>query len=109
MVDFRHPSLSVVRQCVLLGVSRSSVYYRAVGVTQEDLELMKEIDKQYLDIPFFGSRRMAAWLRRRGYWVNRKGIRRLMRVMGLRGPSTGVPGPASLGLDTRSTHTCCEA
>ncbi len=84
MVDRQHPLLSIVRQCALLEVSRSSVYYRPGGDSQEDLELMKLIDKVYLDTPFFGSRRMAVWLRKRGYWVNRKRIRRLMRVMGLR-------------------------
>ena len=45
---------------------------------------MKLIDQQYLERPFFGSRRMAVWLRKEGYWVNRKRVRRLMRVMGLR-------------------------
>ena len=96
MVDRQHPSLSAIRQCVLLGVSRSSVYYRAVGDSQEDLGLMKVIDQQYLDTPFYGSRRMAAWLRRRGHWVNRKRIRRLMRIMGIRAiyrrPRTSKPG-----------------
>ena len=96
MVDRQHLSLSVVRQYVLLEVSRSSVYYRAVGASQEDLGLMKVIDKQYLDAPFFGSRRMAVWLNRQGYWVNRKRIRRLMRVIGLRAiyrrPRTSKPG-----------------
>ena len=96
MVDRQHPSLSAVRQCVLLGVSRSSIYYRAVGDSQEDLGLMKVIDQQYLDTPFYGSRRMAAWLRRRGHWVNRKRVRRLMRIMGIRAiyrrPRTSKPG-----------------
>ena len=96
MVDRQHLSLSVVRQCVLLGVSRSSVYYRAVGVSQNDLGLMKVIDKVYLERPFFGSRRMAVWLKRQGYWVNRKRIRRLMRILGLRAiyrcPRTSKPG-----------------
>jgi putative transposase len=97
MVDRQHPSLSVVRQCRLLGVSRSTLYYQPAGVSQEELELMKLIDRQYLDTPFFGSRRMAAWLRKRGYRVNRKRIRRLMQVMGLRAiyrhPRTSKPGP----------------
>lgn len=97
MVDCQHPSLSVVRQCKVLGVNRSTLYYQPAGVSQEELELMKVIDKQYLDTPFFGSRRMAAWLRRHGYWVNRKRVRRLMQVMGLRAiyrrPRTSKPGP----------------
>ena len=81
MVDRQHPSLSVSRQCRLLGVSRSTLYYQPVGISQEDMELMKLIDEQYLERPFFGSRRMAIWLRKEGYWVNRKRVRRLMRVM----------------------------
>ena len=84
MVDRQHPSLSVSRQCRLLGVSRSTLYYQPLGISQEDMELMKLIDQQYLERPFFGSRRMAVWLRKEGYWVNRKRVRRLMRVMGLR-------------------------
>jgi putative transposase len=82
-VDRQHPSLSVVRQCALLGISRSSVYYHPVKTSQENLELMKLIDKQYLDRPFYGSRRMAAWLRGQGYGVNRKRVRRLMGIMRL--------------------------
>ena len=84
MVDRQHPSLSVVSQCRLLGVSRSTLYYQPTGIPQEDLELMKLIDKQYLERPFYGSRRMAVWLRKGGYWVNRKRVRRLMQVMGLK-------------------------
>ena len=109
MVDRQHPSLSAVRQCVLLGVSRSSLYYRPVGNSREDLELMKLIDKGYLERPFCGSRRMGIWLKKQGYSVNSKRVRRLMQVIGGSGPSTGVPGPASRGWGTRSTHTCCEA
>ena len=83
-MDRQHPSLSVVRQCALLGISRSSVYYQPVPASQENLELMKLIDQQYLDRPFYGSRRMTAWLRNQGYGVNRKRVRRLMGIMGLR-------------------------
>jgi putative transposase len=96
-VDRQHPSLSVLRQCALLGISRSSVYYHPVKTSQENLELMKLIDKQYLDRPFYGSRRMAAWLRGQGYGVNRKRVRRLMGIMRLnasyRGPRTSQPAP----------------
>ncbi len=96
MVGRQHPSLSVVRQCVLLRISRSSLYYRPVGVSQEDMELMKLIDKEYLERPFYGSRRMGVWLGKQGYWVNRKRVRRLMRIMGLRAiyrrPRTSKPG-----------------
>ena len=84
MVDREHPSLSLVRQCALLGVSRSSIYYRPRGASEEDLSLMEEIDRQYLETPFYGSRRMRAWLERRGVRVSRKRVQRLMRAMGLR-------------------------
>ena len=60
MVDREHPSLSLVRQCVLLGVSRSSIHYRPWAASEEDLSLMEEIHRRYLEIPFFGSRRMKA-------------------------------------------------
>ncbi len=97
MVDREHPSLSLVRQCALLGVSRSSIYYRPRAASPEDLSLMGEIDRQYLETPFFGSRRMKAWLERQGMPVSRKRVQRLMRAMGLRAiyrrPSTSRPAP----------------
>ena len=94
LVDRRHRHLSMVRQCQLLGVSRSSLYYRAKGTSQQDLSLMRELDRQYLETPFYGSRRMKASLDRQGMTVNRK---RLMRIMGLRAiyrqPRTSQPAP----------------
>ncbi len=96
-VDRRHPSLSVVSQCKLLGISRSGLYYQPAGMSEEDLALMKMIDRQYLATPFYGARRLAAWLRNQGYRVNRKRVRRLMQVMGLkaiyRRPRTSTPAP----------------
>ena len=62
MLDREHPSLSMTRQCALLGVSRSGLYYRSRGTSQEDLALMQAMDRQYLETPFFGSRRMRVWL-----------------------------------------------
>ena len=97
MVGRQRSSLSVVHQCRLLGISRSSVYYRPVGASQEDLELMREIDRQYMLTPFYGSRRIVAWLKTQGYQVNRKRVQRLMRTMGLeaiyRRPRTSQPVP----------------
>ena len=84
IVDREHPSLPIVGQCALLGVSRSSIYYRPKGASEEDLSLMREIDRQYLATPFYGSRRMKVWLERQGILVSRKRVQRLMRVMGLR-------------------------
>jgi len=96
MVERRDGSLSIKRQCWLLGISRSGLYYEPAGVSAEDLTIMKLIDRQYLSTPFYGARRMAVWLRKERYSVNRKRIRRLMRVMGLsaiyRRPRTSKPG-----------------
>jgi putative transposase len=75
--------LSVRRQCELLGLSRSSLYYEPGGEAAEDLRLMRRIDERYTACPFYGSRRMTACLNERGEGVNRKRVRRLMRVMGL--------------------------
>ena len=97
MVDKRHPSLGVAHQCKLLGISRSGLYYHPMGVSEYDLTLMKLIDHQYLATPFYGARRMAVWLKSHNYVVNRKHVRRLMRVMGLsaiyRRPRTSIPAP----------------
>jgi len=97
VVDRRHPSLSVVRQCRLLDISRSGLYYQPTGISEEDLTLMKLIDRQYLATPFYGARKIAAWLKHQGYTVNRKRVRHLMRIMGLRAiyrrPRTSQPAP----------------
>jgi putative transposase len=73
------------------------VYYQPVPASQENLDLMRLIDQQYLERPFYGSRRMAVWLRNQGYGVNRKRVRRLMGIMGLRAiyrrPRTSHPAP----------------
>jgi putative transposase len=75
--------VSVRRQCELLGLNRSTAYYRPAAGTPENLELMRLIDGQYTARPFYGSRRMTAWLRSQGHGVNRKRVRRLLGVMGL--------------------------
>jgi putative transposase len=88
--------MSVRRQCELLGLSRSSLYYEPAGETPENLRLMRLIDEQYTARPFYGSRRMTEWLTRRGEEVNRKRVRRLMRLMGLEAiyprPRTSMAG-----------------
>ncbi len=97
MIDREEPKLSLVRQCALLGISRSSLYYLPTEAGAEDLELMARIDQQYLKTPFYGSRRMTAWLRNHGHQVNRKRVRRLMQLIGLeaiyRRPNTSKPNP----------------
>lgn len=75
--------LSVVRQCELLNLPRSSYYYEPAGVSEEDLTLMRLLDEQYTATPFYGSRRMQVALRAAGHVVNRKRVQRLMRLMGL--------------------------
>ena len=97
MIDRGHKQLSLVRQCTLLNISRASVYHRPVSTRAEDLELMARMDRQYLKTPFYGSRRMKAWLLAEGYLVSRSKVRRLMRLMGLeaiyRRPNTSKPAP----------------
>jgi len=83
MVEPDHPKLSIHRQCELLSLPRSS-YYRCPALEKEkNLELMRLIDETYTKYPFFGSRQIRNYLRRKGYKVNRKRIQRLMRRMGL--------------------------
>ena len=97
MVERGHPGLPLVRQCALLGLSRSSLYYRPAPADPAELALMGLIDRQYLRTPFYGSRRMTAWLRGQGHAVNRKRVQRLMRRMGLEaiGPRPRTSRPAS--------------
>ena len=83
MIEPDHPRLSTARQCRLLGLPRSSYYHRAKPKPVEDLALMRVIDEVYLAQPAFGSRQMMRWLRRQGYKINRKRVRRLMKLMGL--------------------------
>ncbi len=78
------------RQCELLGLSRSGLYYEPAVASTANLRLMRLIDEQYLKTPFYGSRRMTAWLTRRGEEVNRKRVHRLMNLMGL---AAIHPGP----------------
>ena len=83
LVDHDDPVVPVVAQCRLLKVARSSLYYRPAPVGADDLAVMRRMDELHLAWPFYGSRRMTAVLRREGWPVNRKRIKRLMRVMAL--------------------------
>ncbi len=78
MVQPDHHELSVVRQCELIRMSRSSWYYRPRGESERNLELMRVIDEAYLKMPWYGSRQMVRHLNRLGYGVGRKRVRRLM-------------------------------
>ncbi len=75
--------ISLARQCKILKISRSSLYYMPVGFNAETLELMRLIDRVFTQYPFFGSRQIAAYLPRKGYHAGRHRIQRLMKVMGL--------------------------
>jgi putative transposase len=83
LVDHDDSVLPVVAQCRLLRVARSTLYYRPAPVSADDLAVMRRIDELHLAWPFYGSRRMAAVLRREGWAVNRKRAKRLMRVMAI--------------------------
>jgi putative transposase len=83
LIEPAHPQLSIRRQCALLGLARSTLYDQPLGASAENLQLMRLLDEQYSATPFYGLRRMTAWLRGQGYTVNRKRVARLMRVMGL--------------------------
>ena len=97
LIEPHHEHLSIRRQCDLLGLSRSTYYFQPATESEENLELMRVIDRQYLETPFFGRRQMTEMLRQQGYEVSEKRIRRLMRLMGLRGlapgPRTSEPHP----------------
>jgi putative transposase len=108
MLDRAHAALSIRRQCRLLGLARSNVYRPAPGADLEDLAIMRRLDELYLAWPFFGSRRMTAMLRAEGYRINRKRVRRLMRLMGSP-PSARGRRRLRPRRGTRSTPTCCES
>ena len=96
MVDCASP-LSVRRQCELLRLSRSSLYYEAATTSPEELAVMRSIDELHLKCPFYGSRKISQTLRVEGREVNRKRVQRLMRLMGLEAmapqPGTSKPHP----------------
>lgn len=83
MVNLHDDNLSVVKQCELIGLAKSSYYYKPVPESELNLRLMRIIDELYLTSPAFGSRQMRATLNANGEHVNRKRVQRLMRIMGL--------------------------
>jgi putative transposase len=83
LVDRSHAEVSVRRQCELLGVNRSGLYYEPLGESEENLTLMRLLDEQYTRTPFYGSRKMVEWLATQGFDVNRKRVSRLMALMGI--------------------------
>ncbi len=97
MVNSGHAKLSIVRQCMLLKVARSSLYYKRTGESVTNLTLMQEIDRAFTEWPFLGVRQMCRYLVSLGYGAGRKRVRRLMRLMGLMAiyqkPKTSEPNP----------------
>ena len=101
LIEREDPTLPVMQQCRLLAVSRSSVYRRPAEVSKEDRAIMALIDRHYLARPYYGSRRMAAWLTTQGHLVNRKRVQRLMGLVAVyQRPNT------SKRPTTRSTRIC---
>jgi len=83
MVEAGHEKIGIRRQCELLGISRAGFYYKAIGESEYNLQLMRLIDEYYTRYPFYGVRRLTEWLRVEGHEVNHKRVKRLMREMGL--------------------------
>ena len=98
MIEPINADISIRRQCELLGLNRSTLYYTPATETEFNLQLMRLIDEQYTRTPFYGWPRMTAHLRRLGYRVNHKRIQRLMQQMGLQAiypkPRTSVAARA---------------
>jgi putative transposase len=96
LVERVHPEISVRRQCELLGINRSGLYYEPVGESEENLLLMRLLDEQYTRTPFYGSRKMTEWLASVGHRVNRKRVVRLMELLGVKAvypkPKLSQPG-----------------
>ena len=97
MIDREDHEISIRRQCELLQVSRSGLYYEPEATSPEELALMRRIDELHLKYPFYGSRKLSDALRKEGRDANRKRIQRLMRLMGLEAmvpkPKTSEPHP----------------
>ncbi len=97
MINRDRTDPSLTKQCKLLKISRSSLYYTQVGVNAETLKLMNETDRVFTKYRFFGSRQIAAYLPRNGFQAGRHRVRRLMGIMGLqtiyKGPNTSKKHP----------------
>lgn len=95
MIEQKCSSLSISRQCDLLSIHRSGMYYSPVNETEQNLELMRLMDEQYFKTPFYGVRKLTAWLRNQGYPVNPKRVSRLMKLIDwqtlYRKPNTSKP------------------
>jgi hypothetical protein len=86
MVEKKHPHVSIVKQCELLQIGRSGFYYEPAKETDENLSIMRLLDEQYLETPFFGVERLLVLLMAMGYKINKKRLRRLMKLVGWQTP-----------------------
>ena len=97
MVEPTNKKIGIANQCRILSINRSTFYYKKKPVKPENLDLMRQIDQQYLEHPSFGSRSMRRFLERKGNKINRKRVQRLMRQMGIEAiypkPRTSIPNP----------------
>ena len=97
MVEPTNKNIGIANQCRILNINRSTFYYKKKPVKPENLDLMRQIDQQYLEHPSFGSRSMRRFLERKGNKINRKRVQRLMRQMGIEAiypkPRTSIPNP----------------
>ena len=95
IINPTHAQISIRRQCELIGLNRATYYLKPAGESPYNLMLMRLLDKQYMETPFYGYLKMTAWLRRQNHLVNKKRIARLMRLMGLQavfpGRKTTIP------------------
>lgn len=83
MIDMNHPQLPITKQCELLSINRSSMYYKPATISEVDLDLMRRIDAIHLNLPFYGSRRIRDELEVDSIFISRKKVQRLMRQMGI--------------------------
>lgn len=96
LVEPDNRKISIVRQCQLLGINRSTIYYRGRAENVDDAEIMRLLDAQYTETPFYGYRRMTVYLQNLGYQVNHKRVSRLMKKLGLEAiyPQPNLSKPA---------------
>lgn len=95
MIDKQNSKLSISAQCRILQVHRSGLYYQPCSESQENIAIMRLLDEQYFKTPFYGVRKLTAWLKGLGHTINRKRVKRLMDLMGwqtiYRRPNTSKP------------------
>ena len=85
LIDWANKELPISTQADLLSIPRSSLYYKPVAPSEEEIRLKNRIDEIYTAHPYYGSRRITAVLKREGFEVNRKAVQRHMREMGIAG------------------------